>query len=131
MSFTKACLFILVASFVCFVGCGPKPQPTSTVSGKVSFAGKPVTLGVVSFYDSSKGTGASAPIGADGSFTVSKVPHGDYQVGIMPPQLAPEEPLTPEVKNFPVPAKYHDGLTSGLTCKVDKDQVECPIDIQK
>ncbi|MDO5566736.1 MAG: hypothetical protein Q4G59_08770 [Planctomycetia bacterium] len=39
-----------------------------------------------------------------------------YQIGVMPP----------EVKNFPVPIKFRDGITSGLTCKVD-----VPIDIKK
>ena len=131
MSFKKIFAMVLVAAFVCFAGCGPKPQPTSTISGKVTCNGKPVTCGSVTFYDAAKGAGADAPISADGSFSVAKVPLGDYQVGVMPPQLGPDAPVTPEVKNFPVPVKFRDGMTSGLTCKVDKEKVDLPIDIKK
>lgn len=131
MLFKKFFAMILVAAFIVFAGCGSKPQPTSTISGKVTLNGKPVTLGSVSFYDAAKGTGADAPIGADGSFSVTKVPLGDYQVSVMPPQLGPEDPMTPEVKNYPVPAKFRNGSTSGITCKVDKEKVDLPIDIKK
>ncbi|MDD3587968.1 MAG: Ig-like domain-containing protein [Thermoguttaceae bacterium] len=130
MTLKKIFALLLVATFVCFAGCGPKPEPTATVTGKVTCAGKPVTVGTVSFYDANKGAGASATIGADGTFTASKVAYGDYQIGVMPPDLAPEQAMTPEVKNFPVPAKFRDGTTSGLTCKVDKENVELPIDIK-
>jgi hypothetical protein len=123
------------------VGCNAK---VSTVTGKVTFQGKPIVFGTVSIIGPD-GITRSGPIQPDGSFSVSDVGVGEGQVAVTSlkppdgtdgkakrggrdaPDQEEERGAKPEaaapaevIKNwFPIPAKYGDHKQSGLTIKVD------------
>lgn len=129
-----------VSVLVFTAGCGAK---VATVSGKVTYQGKPVVYGVVSIIGPD-GITQSGSIEPDGSFTVRGVGVGEGKVAVTsmkPPdgtgskakgvgrdapgddERKPAEPdpaASPEViKNwFPIPAKYGDHKQSGLTVTV-------------
>jgi hypothetical protein len=129
-----------VSTLVVSAGCGSK---VATVSGKVTYQGKPVVYGVVSIIGPD-GITQSGTIEPDGSFTVRGVGVGEGKVAVTsmkPPDgtggkakgfgrdapgdderkpADPDPAASPEViKNwFPIPAKYGDHKQSGLTITV-------------
>jgi len=65
------------------LGCGNKSDATgkATVSGKVNVSGKPPVSGTTIEFTSAAGSEtASAPVDADGSYTVTNVPLGECKV---------------------------------------------------
>ncbi|MCA9023254.1 MAG: hypothetical protein KDA74_24065, partial [Planctomycetaceae bacterium] len=93
----------LILTVMCLTGCGggsnlPKGE-TGTVTGKVTFNGKPVPEGTsIVFLHKDKGITASSPITADGSYALrmrreNAILAGNYQIGITPPtvELTPAE----------------------------------------
>lgn len=127
--------FVLVAVGMLFVqiaGCsgeGPDYE-TGQVSGTVTFDGKPVTEGSVTFHSEELGTGGTADLGSGGTFTVrgaegAGLRVGSYVVRISPPPQDfgdgdPNKPApTIAPKEFPnIPEKYRDSKTSGLKADV-------------
>lgn len=131
-----------VSGLVFSAGCGAK---VATVSGKVTFQGKPIVYGTVSIMGPD-GIAQSGAIEPDGSFTVRGVGIGEGKVAVTsfkPPDgtaggkakgggrdagagdderkpAQPDAAVSPEViKNwFPIPAKYGDHKQSGLTVPV-------------
>ena len=69
-------LFLLLLAAVC--GCGS----TATVAGKVSYQGRPVVHGYVTFLSADK-TARSAAIAPDGSYTIERVPPGVVKIGVV------------------------------------------------
>jgi hypothetical protein len=62
-------------------GCGGPSRPaTAPVTGRVTYAGKPVPLGQIMFYPE-KGRPAMGAIGADGTYRLTTFANGD---GAMP-----------------------------------------------
>lgn len=131
--------FLLAA--LAAAGCG---NNTTTVSGRVSYNGKPVVFGTVVMVGAN-GVPVNGPIQPDGSFTVSGVPVGTVKVSVNspPPPGAnvkntnrgrdgeeekrgggDEKPASPEViKNwFVLPDKFGDPNKSGVTVTVTKGQ---------
>jgi hypothetical protein len=130
-------LFLLAA------GCGT----TKTVSGKVSFQGKPMPAGTVLFVQDKAGktNTYTSQIAEDGTYTIPNLSPGPVKIAVqplqppnMPPRAGgqvmgiPTATFGPEghnpygnvkgdeskyVKNFP--AKYKDPDTSGLTYTVE------------
>lgn len=121
--FTLVLACVVVFSCVFLVGCGPKGPPRADVNGSVAWQGKPVTTGIITLYSKSTGQGSSTEIAADGTFKLLNVIVGSYQVSVAPPVLAiPNEGEAPKpVPPFPVPAKYHEDQTSGLTFEVKSE----------
>lgn len=70
------------------LGCG---RPKGTVIGKVTYKGKAVEKGFVTFVPG-KGTPVNAEIQSDGSYRAENVPVGEMQVCIQPPQTMLTEP---------------------------------------
>jgi hypothetical protein len=122
------------------VGCdsGPKVAP---VHGSVTYKGKPVPTGTVTFYPTTGGRPAVGNIASDGSYTLSRNQPGDgaavgeYKATIEAREAAPAvaasqaRSLTDELAASPasqganalkdlVPAKYSTVETSGLTATV-------------
>ena len=116
-----ACLIALTCLFG--VGCGPKGPPQVNVTGSVSWQGKPVATGIVTLYSAATGQGASAEIGADGTFKIEKLIVGPYQVSVGPslPKIPGEGEKPKPVPPFPIPGKYHQERTSGLTFEAKAD----------
>lgn len=122
-------LLVLLLATVCMAGCG---KGGSTIEGTVSFTdGGPLTKGVISI--TGNGGGYQAPIGADGTFTLTGVVEGDYSVAITgamdsAPDLGMNyddkgqyvAPKAAEPKSL-IKADYSDPSKSGLTLKVPGD----------
>ena len=100
-----------VAWFTVATGCSSGPE-TGEVKGKVTFRGKPVTEGLVTFLNPNEGGAAEAQIQADGSYAVEGVLPGQYLVVITPlvevvdtdPGKSPPMPIEKRAPN--IPKKY-------------------------
>jgi hypothetical protein len=112
-------------------GCARPGLSQAEVSGRVTYRGRPLPGGVVTFV-SARGLSGTAAIGADGSYQV-RAPVGDVKVSVDNRMLRkagrpagyrvgsrPEgEGLHPLTGTYvPVPDKYASAETSGLTCHV-------------
>src|SRR5579885_2757594 len=107
------CRFGWLALAVLACGCGAR---SGNVSGTVTYHGKPVADGTITFYDAGQRAWSSSTDG-DGKYTVSKVPVGPARIVVMTP--LPIEfkgmggrPAGPAVaKTPPLPPKYGDPQT--------------------
>jgi hypothetical protein len=111
-------------------GCS-KGKPTSTVSGKVTYQGKPVTSGEVNFYAPQMGIGANAKLDSSGDFRIAQsFAAGTYKVFIQPPlpeQLPPGQ--VSMQKPFNVPRKYLDVNSTPLSREVKPGSNDFPIEL--
>ncbi|HEY7424028.1 MAG TPA: carboxypeptidase-like regulatory domain-containing protein [Gemmataceae bacterium] len=95
----------LVLSFGLLVaGCSDKGD----VSGKVTYNGKPLPGGIVTFFPSSRGGVFNAKINEDGSYSLSKVPAGKMKITVVSTSSKP--PLSPMAKKMAqqMKAKKHE-----------------------
>lgn len=117
---------VMFAAVVGFVGCGSGERKTAVVTGKVTYKGKPVPTGTVTFVPKTPGPSATGDIKPDGTYTLTTYRSGDgaviddHQVMIIALEdmgmRLPEDrnPTPPPI----VPIKYASTATSGLTAKV-------------
>ena len=136
-------IVLVMLAFTSLLGCRRSGEVLVPISGKVTFAGKPLATGSVRFYNPQTGIDMLALIGSDGTYKVLRakgpgLPEGTYQIAILPPQA--EYPIgglmeaPPKQEPFPdVPAKYRDPATSGLTVTVEPGQgvVTLNLDVPK
>jgi hypothetical protein len=133
------------------VGCGSK----GTITGTVSYQGKPIPAGTIIFSPDSGEPAANGPI-ADGKYTVDKVPPGPAKVSVSssysegftspmqvamqksggkPPGEMPEgarklmEGSAQAQKGIKIPEKYGDAAKSGLTYTVKSGKQTHDIDL--
>jgi hypothetical protein len=123
----------------CFVvllaGCG---SSSSTVSGTITFDGKPLNSGFVLFQPS-QGTVQSANIQPDGTYTVGQLGLGIAKISITvppPPSRVPDgvsadPPEAFDLKSVFIPRKYGDVATSGLTYEVKPGSQTHDIQLQQ
>jgi hypothetical protein len=101
------------------VGCGGGPN-TTTVQGKITYKGVPVTFGIINFQPAG-GKPLGGEIMADGNYEFD-LPPGEYQVRIdSPPEMPPgykEGDPPPKLGPRQLPANYANYATSGLTATV-------------
>jgi len=76
----------LALAFV-LVGCS---RPVGSVSGSVSYNGKPLKGGSVTFVSQDGNTSRSADISETGTFSLDKLAAGDYKVCVDTSFLAPQ-----------------------------------------
>jgi hypothetical protein len=138
----KRLVAFAAAALVCgALGCGR----TATVSGKVTYQGKPVLSGsvIVLSWD---GTARSGVIYADGSYKVEGVKKGAARLGVFSPDPAtahsilhhaetsdknsgkPEKGKSPGW--FPLPRALGDPATSGQKCDVTSSRVQFDIELK-
>jgi hypothetical protein len=123
-------LVALLASAACLIvsACGPGGPEMAAVSGKVSYNGKPLTKGNVSFVSTdTRRPPASGPIGPDGSYSLqtadgrSGAQLGEYKVAIT--DIDPDAPNA-DIPGMPIktksdiPKKYADPDKSELKATV-------------
>ena len=122
----------LLAIVLVALGCGPS---TATVTGTVTFRGRPLPAGTVVFHGPDGRTGHA--LIADGRYTVEAAPLGPVRISVrahagrpagmpglngkVPP--APKEAAAgiegpPDGKHVPIPPRYQDPETSDLTYTV-------------
>ena len=108
-----------LACTCCWIGCG-EGKSTGSISGKVTYQGKPQTTGVVLLADPDAGIGATAVLDASGTYKILSLPTGEYQVAIgQPPVPTPEQSSQgAQIVKLDIPDKYLDPRTSGLTATI-------------
>jgi len=134
-------LFCLLA--IALAGCGAS---TGSVTGKVTLNGEVVNGGTVTFIGSDQKV-VTAPISAEGEYTIPKLPPGAAKIGVMPLPTMPkgkgmdmmdpskmgggaEKPSEPPPKPRPIPKRYQDPEKSGLTYTVTKGSQEHDIKLE-
>ena len=129
------CLIASCLSSVFIVGCFPSGPEVGEVSGKVTFKGKPVKEGIVTFLNPSEGGAGESPIDANGSYTIPQLVVGDYIVIVTPlmemkdtdPGKSPPAPVEKSAPNIPV--KYRQQGLTPLKSPVKKGKNEFQIEM--
>jgi len=112
---------------------------TGTVTGTVTYKGKPVPQGIVTFYSPDNRVILSH-LQPDGSYAAEEIAVGEVKVSVEAPQGAPPAPAVPappggpidprtQVKVTLLPRRYADPNTSGLTVKVTSGKQVFPIEL--
>lgn len=117
----------LLAVAAAVPGCGPG---TAAVAGKVTYQGKPVAWGSVTLR-AADGSVHQIGLNPDGTYRLDGVPVGPAQVGVASPdpkpsarggrggdERVPAGPQLPPGAWFPLPDKFANPQTSGLTVQV-------------
>jgi hypothetical protein len=142
-TYFRAACWVALAAGVCLPGCG---RSAPTVSGKVSYRGRPVTSGVVVFVGAGGKASRPAVIKEDGSYTATGVPVGPVKVAVdNPPPLgrvwgnsAAPPANDPEVQEaarraasyVPTPHHYGDANQSGLSTTLKSGKNAYDIQLQ-
>lgn len=129
-------------TFLTLTGCG-----SNSVSGKVTYNGKPLVGGTVTFFTADQQVKSSV-IGADGTYAIDKLATGPAKITVSPPVPPPrmptgmrmdpkkmgapagEGPRTTNVKPVSLPAKYTDPAKTELTYTVTSGKQEHDIDLK-
>jgi hypothetical protein len=152
----RACGGLLLFSLMAVsVGCGPNSKARAVVKGKVTLAGKNLTIGSIVFHGKDNLTGAGA-INKEGEYLVADAPLGDVKITISVPKPPPgglAKMRMPGVKDtksvdpegtgksisimgdmpshiVPIPEKYAVIDNSGLTYTVVKGEQTHNIDLK-
>jgi hypothetical protein len=148
MSILRASAMVLLISMIGVAGC----SKSANVTGKVTYKGKPVTSGSVSFI-ASDSVQYSGQIQPDGTYAIPKVPTGSVKVLVSSPNpgganrgstkgrprggegdLAGAPPAAPEAAAttgwFPLPEEYADLAKSKLTLEVKGNPAVLDIELK-
>jgi hypothetical protein len=132
---------IVLAALATAGGCG---GPTTTVTGKVTYRGRPVTYGSVTFLSANK-MARFGVIQPDGSYTVENVPPGTVRIGVISRDPAKSRaarrkrqsspPGNPPAASaatgwFPLPPQFETAETSGLSFTVTSGRVHYDIELK-
>jgi hypothetical protein len=105
------------------LGGGSGPLAVGRVTGRVTYKGKPLPGGTITFV-SSGGLVAGALIGSDGTYQADRVPVGEARIAVSVRTL----------KDLPglaaIPDRYADAERSGLTYTVTRGKQEFNIDLR-
>jgi hypothetical protein len=122
-----------IAALLGAAGCGGGGDKPASVSGTVTYKGKPVTSGVVVLIGKDGKASDPGAVQADGTYRIAHAPVGTVTVVFDNP--APERPSgsklpanDPEAqaeaetakRYVPTPAKYKDPAKSGLTLEIKR-----------
>jgi hypothetical protein len=118
---------LLAAAFLGLAGCRGGNLPAS-VSGKVSYQGRPVTSGVVVLVGADGKTSTPGAVGPDGTYRIAQAPAGTVRVAFdnpPPPHVAPGnlgagDAAQAFASYVPTPLKYTDAAQSGLTLELKR-----------
>jgi hypothetical protein len=135
---------LALLALIC-AGCG---SGTTTVSGRVTYQGKPIPGGSIVLYCADKQI-VHAILGADGTYTIPDVPRGEAVITIQTPQPKPymikHRLNLPPAVNGPAPAvvepargeevvqlplRYTLPEESGLTVMVEGKNLTHDIDLR-
>ena len=107
-----------------------KPKEVGKIEGKVNFKGQPLPGGTVSFHPE-KGKPFVAQLQEDGTYSVKDVPVGAMKVAVETESVKKgDKPPKDGKKYVPIPRKYADPNTSGLTYKVVEGNQTLDIELQ-
>lgn len=119
----------LVGVGIVACGGGCADGDIGRMSGRITYRGQPVTQGAVLFENSEQGVSVNAVLGKNGEFAARThdqpgLPPGTYRVAVSPRTFgdgsAPlvVDPSATESAKSPIPEKYHQTSTSGLTVEI-------------
>jgi|GEM_PF-5541515 len=108
-------------------GCSGSTVATLPVTGVVRIDNAVWSGGGAIVFDGAAESGL-APLDADGKFHLS-LPPGSYRVAIEPPGGIPLE--RPDPKTSPLPPKYMDPSSSGLTVTISADNRDLTFDLNR
>src|SRR5262249_9016762 len=127
-----ALLFVLALAAGCF-----RPGRGS-VSGVVTYQGKPLPGGTILFYDE-KNRVREADIREDGTYVVTDVATGTARVAVVTPThipmvgpggfAAPGRADAPKPRSVQIPAKYGSPDSSGLRLPVGRGENKFDVDL--
>ncbi|MEN6450531.1 MAG: hypothetical protein ABFC96_08580 [Thermoguttaceae bacterium] len=133
--YRTASLFVLAVA----LGSGCHAPTTGDVSGKLTFRGKPLARGTISFISNNGGIVASGNL-EKGRYTVVKAPVGPCKIAVqvhqaplriwMPDPNQPNQDPPPDPDFVPIPPRYQDFDESGLTYTVTAGQHTYDIDLK-
>jgi hypothetical protein len=136
MSIQSKRLWLIVCGWILLLpGCGPQGPdlgPFGLVSGRVTYEGKPIAQGMITFNSPQTGHVATADLEPDGSYEMSLnkregLPIGEYKVSIRPPLTAQHETDPSKMRrnnlydptlSKDIPMKYRYESSSGYTAIV-------------
>jgi len=116
-------LFVIALLLLCALGCSRKLTPVesnrSPISGTVTFDGKPLTGGSITFMSKDDTRyRTTVAIGPEGTFSAADAPQGVLQATVETESL-----LFSKAPGYvKIPAKYSKPATSGLSVKVEPGQ---------
>src|SRR5262245_29572695 len=116
----------------CVVGCSNGGVKKVTIAGTVTYKGEPLRSGILRVV-STGGEFATAPIRADGTFTLTDVVPGEVLVGIMPgPQSwsSSDGKGSSAPRQVPIPAKYQEPEKSGLKYTISDTSQSLSIELR-
>ena len=111
----------------CGVSGGSPSVETVPVTGKVTYKGKPLAKGVVTFEPRTIGRTARGEIGPDGTFEMTTLKQGDGAA--LGKHRVSVSGTGPTAKTELVLRKYAEANTSKLEVEVTKDKNDYPIDL--
>jgi hypothetical protein len=138
-SFPWIVIVLLPASFL--FGCGSSAPPSAVLEGKVTVDGAPANSGMVR-VTAENGTVTGGMIEPDGSYRIVGLPVGAVKITVSPPEIGEpmpasgktppltgmSDPTPKKVDNpVPIPSKYGDKSTSGLTTTLKNGTNNFPI----
>ena len=134
MSMTR-CVFF-VAAVAISGGCSSDP-PSAEVSGNVTYDGKPIETGTISFFPRDGKGATSGGVIIDGAYTAKNVPFGEMDVKfhgskiIGKRKLYPNDPKSAEVPIVAplIPERYHEKTT--ITLDVKERVIKKDFDLKK
>jgi hypothetical protein len=123
---------LCLASAILCAGCG---APEGRIRGAVTFDGKPLPAGRITFFCLGKGRPVILAQITDGSYLVQRAPPGDARItvetfeprtiaAVDPPPGLPAMPPIPALKNMPtgpyvkIPDRYRRPDQSGLSLTI-------------
>jgi hypothetical protein len=127
---------LLLPAVLCLAGCRGG-TPMGQVAGKVTFQGKPVSQGRVSFQNPATGASDEALLNNDGTFAVeSPLPVGEYKVMVMPlvvrEKADPRGPVVGVERPAPdIPEKYRTIGTTDLKATVKEGKNDIPLEMKR
>jgi hypothetical protein len=134
-----AMIFMLVIPAV--AACGCNPEKVAAVSGTVTYMGKPLPGGTITFMNEERTKQDIVPINPDGTYSAARVPWGKVLVGVYPAGKSraelvsgdtqdsrkppKESPFagnfdkTSEGKYVDIPMRLRDPFMSGISVEID------------
>lgn len=122
------------------MGCGAQ---VGSVTGKVSFQGKPIPVGTVAFFGQQNRVVVS-DLAEDGTYQVDQLPIGGADITVETPNVEPYSPTSGEPPpppgvlspaftrpNIKIPPRYTDRQQSGLRLEIQPGQQTYDILLEK
>jgi len=148
-------ILVALIGLILLLGCGSKRSTGGSISGTVTYKGKPVNRAMLFFHPTSgEGHDISVPTTQEGTFSVSDIPPGEYTIfmeGARIPPGALKEPEIPkgmdpakaeemkrkfqqmrggEVPTIPFPKKYQNVATTDLKCTITPGKQQLNLELK-